>query len=62
MPERAKVFEDRESLGDWRVERTDEDGAVEVAVFGGPQVPESAIRHANREYGVLDEIELEHYP
>jgi hypothetical protein len=27
MPESAKVFEDREAAGQWRVERLDDDGA-----------------------------------
>ena len=32
---RAKVFEDSEAPGDWRVEKFDEDGGCEVTVFGG---------------------------
>ena len=61
MPERAKVFEDREAPGDWRVERVDDDGGIEVAIFGGPNARERAIRYADREYGVFDEIELQPY-
>ncbi|HEY1258523.1 MAG TPA: hypothetical protein VGF34_04685 [Stellaceae bacterium] len=36
MPETAKVFEAREDPGAWRVERIDDDGGVEVAIFSGP--------------------------
>lgn len=32
---RAKVFRDREFPEDWRVEKMDEDGGCEVAVFSG---------------------------
>lgn len=59
---RAKVFEDREFPGDWRVEKTDDKGGSEVAVFGGPNARERALRYAGREYGEFDEIELEPYP
>jgi len=58
---RAKVFEDSEAPGDWRVEKFDEDGGCEVTVFGGPEARERAIRYADREYGVFDEIQLEPY-
>jgi hypothetical protein len=61
MPERAKVFEDRECPGDWRVEREDDDGGIEVAIFSGPNARERAIRYADREYGIFDEIHLEPY-
>jgi hypothetical protein len=33
---RAKLFEDRAVPGAWRVERFDEDGACELAIFSGP--------------------------
>ena len=61
---RANVFRDRdgEYPDDWRVEKTDEDGGCEVAVFSGGDAQQRAIRHADREYGVFDEIELEPYP
>ncbi len=36
MHEPAKVFEDRISPGDWRVEKIDDDGGIEVAIFSGP--------------------------
>ena len=59
---RAKVFEDRITPGDWRVEKIDDDGEIEVAIFGGPNARVRALRYAEREYGVFDEIEPEQYP
>ena len=59
---RAKVFEDRELPGDWRVKKVDTDGGTEVAVFGGPNARERALRYADREYGEFDAIEPEPYP
>jgi hypothetical protein len=59
---RAKLFLDREHTGDWRLEKMDEDGTSEIATFGGPGSRERAIRFAHREYGALDDIELEPYP
>jgi hypothetical protein len=48
---RAKVFEDRETSGDWRVEKMDEDGGYEVVkVFTMPSVREQAIRYAEQEF------------
>jgi len=43
MPEPAKVFEDRLSPGDWRVEWEDDDGGVEVTIFSGPDARDRAI-------------------
>jgi hypothetical protein len=48
--EPAKVFEDRRCPGDWRVEWVDDDGAVEVAIFSGPNAREQALRYADRRY------------
>ena len=58
---RAKLFRDRKHTGDWRVEKMDEDGSSEIAIFSGPGARERAIRYADREYGAFDEIELEPY-
>jgi hypothetical protein len=56
---RAKVFEDRETPGDWRVEKMDEHGGYDVVkVFTGPDAREQAIRYAEREFGAYDEIRL----
>jgi hypothetical protein len=49
---RAKVFEDRITHGEWRVEKTDDDGGIEVAVFGGPNARWRAIRYGADKYGV----------
>ena len=59
---RAKVFKDRAVPGNWRVEKMDEDGGYEVAVFRGGDARARAIRYADREYGDFDEIELPPYP
>jgi hypothetical protein len=59
---RAKVFEDRITPGDWRVEKIDDDGGYEVVkVFTGPDAREQAIEYAEREFGIYDEIRLEPY-
>jgi hypothetical protein len=57
----AKVFEDRVTRGDWRVEREGEDGEMEIAIFGGPNAYERAIVYADREYGDFEEIRLAPY-
>jgi hypothetical protein len=50
---RAKVFRDREHSGNWRVEKMDDDGGFEVAIFSGEDARQRAIRYADREYGAL---------
>jgi hypothetical protein len=59
---RAKVFRDREHIGDWRVEKLLDDGeSSEIAIFSGGDARQRAIRYADCEYGAFDEIELEPY-
>jgi hypothetical protein len=59
---RAKVFEDRETPGVWRVEKLDDDCGYEAAeVFTGPDAREQAIRYAQRRFGEYDEIRFEPY-
>jgi hypothetical protein len=59
---RAKVFRDRATPGNWRVEKMDEDGGYEVVkVFTGPDARQQAIRYAEHEFGAFDEIQLEPY-
>ena len=58
MPDQAKVFEDRQSPGDWRVEWIDDDGGCEVAIFSGPNARDRAIRHADRQYGNFEKVSL----
>jgi hypothetical protein len=57
----AKLFEDRGLPGYWRVERTDEDGACEIAIFSGPDAHRRAVLYADRLYGQFDEITLAPY-
>jgi hypothetical protein len=52
----AKVFPDRMTSGDWRVECVIEDAQVEVAIFSGPNARERALQHADRAYGDFEEI------
>ena len=49
--ETAHLFQDRRVPGDWCVEWTDDDGAVEVAIFSGPNARERALAYADRQYG-----------
>jgi hypothetical protein len=56
MPETAKVFEDRLTPGDWRVEWEDEDGGVEVTIFSGPDARERAIQYADWQYRQFVEL------
>jgi len=59
---RAKVFEDRVTPDNWRVEKMDHDGGYEaVKVFTGPDARDQAIRYAKQEFGDYDEIRLEPY-
>ena len=58
---RAKLFRDREHTGDWRVEKMDEDGGYEIAMFSGGDARQRAIEYADRVYRDFDEIELEPY-
>jgi len=57
----AKLFRDRVRAEDWRVEKYDEDGGCEVAIFSGPYAQERARRFADQEYGDFVEIELTPY-
>jgi hypothetical protein len=60
MSEPAKVFEDRETPGQWRVEWFDDDGACElVEIFTGPDARRRALRYAVQKYGHFKEVQLE---
>jgi hypothetical protein len=62
MSEPAKVFEDRETPGQWRVEWFDDDGACElVEIFTGPNARQRALRCAIQKYGHFKEVQLEPY-
>lgn len=56
MREPAYVLEDRRSHGDWRVEKVNDDGGVEVVTFGGPNARQRAIQYAERQYREFEEI------
>ena len=62
MSETAKVFEDRRSPGDWRVEWIDDDGRIEVAIFSRPNARERALLFANCQYVIFEEITLARIP
>jgi hypothetical protein len=49
VSEPAKVFEDRQWRGDWRVEWMDDDGGARLLSFSGPNARERAIRYADRQ-------------
>jgi len=51
MSEPAIVFEDYEHVGDWRVEKFDDDGNCEVSIFTGPHARAAAVRYAVQHYG-----------
>jgi len=47
---------------DWRVEWIDDDGGGELAIFAGPTARERAIRYADRQYGVFEEVTYPYEP
>ncbi|HET9848695.1 MAG TPA: hypothetical protein VFR68_09095 [Candidatus Dormibacteraeota bacterium] len=61
MKEPAKVFEDRETPGQWRVEWFDDDGRCELEIFTGPEARQQALRYARRKYKIVKEVQLERY-
>jgi hypothetical protein len=62
MSEPAKVFEDRQSPSDWRVEKFDDDGGVEVTIFGGPNARQRAIQYSDWRYRDFEEVSLAPMP
>jgi hypothetical protein len=54
----VKVFEDRKSTGDWRVEKFDDDGGAEVVIFSGPNARERATEYADWRYRDFEEVSL----
>jgi hypothetical protein len=38
------------AIGDWRVEKLDDDGGIEVAIFSGPDARDRAIEYADWRY------------
>jgi hypothetical protein len=62
MSEPAKVFEDRRSPSNWRVEKFDDDGGVEVTIFGGPSARQRAIQYSDWRYRDFEEVSLAPMP
>jgi len=60
--EPAKVFEDRVTPGQWRVEWFDDDGRCELEMFTGPDARQQALRYAAKRYGHFVEGKLQRYP
>ena len=59
--EPAAVFEDREIVGQWRVEKVDQEGGYEVRIFTGPYARDQAIDYAKERYGTYLEKRMEPY-
>ena len=59
MSEAAKVFEDHEIPGQWRVEWCDDGGRREVEIFTGATARRDALRYAIQHYGHFREVQLE---
>jgi hypothetical protein len=55
----AKVFEDRATPDQWRVEWFDDDGRCELEVFTGQDARRQALQYAMRRYGHFREVQLE---
>src|ERR1700732_610064 len=62
MSESAKVFADRGTPDQWRVEWFDDDGRCELEIFTGPTARRDALRYAMHKYGHFKEEQLEPYP
>jgi len=56
MKNSAKVFQDDVSHRVWRVEWEDDDGGVEVTIFGGPNARDRALLYANCRYPGFEQI------
>jgi hypothetical protein len=56
---RAKLFKDRTALRTWRDEPEGEDGAIELAIFSGPDAYWRALNYADRQYGDFEQVWLE---
>ena len=62
MAEPAKVLEDREIGGQWRVERFDEWRWLRGRGLHRPDGASGCVRYAMRKYGNFREMQLEPYP
>lgn len=59
MSEPAKVFEDRVTPRQWRVEWLGDDGRGELQIFTGPEARTQALRYAMQNYTHFKEVQLE---
>ena len=59
MSEPAKVIEDCETPGEWRVEWLDDNGHTELEIFTGHNARRQALRYAMQKYGHFREVQLE---
>ena len=59
--EPAAVFEDRETAGQWRVEKFDQEGGCEVRIFTGLYARQQAIDYAKERCRTYLEKRLEPY-
>jgi hypothetical protein len=50
MSDVAKLFEDQERPGQWRVERVGDNGRSETRTFSGPNALRRALRYAMQRY------------
>jgi hypothetical protein len=57
--EPPKVFEDRATPGQWRVEWFDDGGRCELELFTGHDARRKALRYAMQKYGHFREVQLE---
>jgi hypothetical protein len=55
----ALVFEDRMYPGEWRVDWTGQECEQELAIFSGRNARERAIRYAERQYGIFQELSFD---
>lgn len=46
----ASIVRDSMDRNAWRVERIDDDGGVEIAIFAGPHAKDRALRYGDKEY------------
>jgi hypothetical protein len=61
MSEPAKVFEHRETPGQWRFEWVGADGHCELQIFTGPTARREALQYAMQNYTRYKEVQLESY-
>jgi hypothetical protein len=52
----AKLFEDPLVSGDWCVEKVEVEGAVELAIFSGPEARDRAVQYADWRYRLFTEL------